>query len=437
MQFSRRLAGVATVVVVVLGLLSITSDAAASSHAHSRPRCSGRHHGKKCRVVHSRRRRRTASHKGKKKTGKPAASKPSGSTNSTAQSPGSPAGSTTPSAGSTLSTPYVPTPYAGFFSPTSIWNEQVPANAAIDPNSAGIVGNLLNQEQTETNGIATTSYGVPIYTVGPTQPTVQVTLEQGAASALLQSALDAVPLPADARPAPGTDGYLVVYQPSTDTMWEFWKLQLATSGWEATWGGEMQNVSTDPGYYRNADNLLGNPIENEQWGAPATSLPLLGGTMTIGELEAGSINHALALQLANTCQGEFVAPAQRTDGTVNPSTNSNCVPEGAHFRINPSVNLASLNLPPFVYMMAVAAQKYGIVVDDRTSGIGFRAEDPYQFEQEYGYNPYMGPEDEPGTPGALFNQWPQQLMADFPWNDLQLLQMTVRTEPDTTVYTEP
>jgi hypothetical protein len=216
-------------------------------------------------------------------------------------------------------------------------------------------------------------------------------------------------------------------------MWEFWRLSMQSDGWHASWGGRMYHVSTDPGYYRNVLDPAGNILERPWWGAPATSFALVGGVMTIKELQSGTIPHALALAMTFTCQGTFAAPAQRTDGT---DTNPNCIPEGAHFRLDPNLNLASLNLPHFIYMMAVAAQKYGIIINNRSSGFTFRGEDPLQYEQANGYNPYLGPQNQPGTPGALYDQWPSQMLRLFPWNHLQLLQMTLRTQPDMTTYVE-
>ena len=54
---------------------------------------------------------------------------------------------------------------------------------------------------------------------------VHVTLDQGPSQVDLQNAFNAVPIPRVPGRA-GTDGNLAVYQPSTDTMWEFWRLSM-------------------------------------------------------------------------------------------------------------------------------------------------------------------------------------------------------------------
>ena len=321
---------------------------------------------------------------------------------------------------------------ARFFSPSSVWNAPLAADAPLDANSSAVVANLLHQEATESLGIATTSYGVPIYTVSANQPPVHITLDQGPAQADLQDAFDAVPLPANAKPAAGTDGNLAVYQPSTNTMWEFWRLSKQADGWHAQWGGRMPNVSNNPGYYQNVVSPSGTVLERASWGTTAASFPLVAGVMTIAELQSGVIPHALGLAITNTCGGVWAWPAQRTDG-VSPEP---CVPEGAHFRLDPKLNLASLHLGHFALMMAQAAQTYGIIINNRSDGFTFRGEDPTQYEAEHGYNPYGGPDGQPGSPGALFDQWPSQILEQFPWNHLELLKMDLRAQPNTTAVTE-
>ena len=150
-----------------------------------------------------------------------------------------------------------------------------------------MVGALVEEvarERTAGNGpwINTTEDGVPILTVSETQPTVQVTLDH-APDAALTSAWSAVPLPSNAAPSEGADGFLALWQPSTDRMWEFWQLNHQEDGWHASWGGAILDVSTDPGVYGSG----AWPGAKPWWGATASSLALVGGAMTIEELSDG------------------------------------------------------------------------------------------------------------------------------------------------------
>jgi hypothetical protein len=303
-----------------------------------------------------------------------------------------------------------------FFSPTSIWNQALAAAAPVDPSSAAVVGALDNEiaaaaeAKTGQATINTSSWSVPIYTVPAEQPAVTVTLQDASKTPALQSAWDAVPLPSDAQPAAGTDKHLVVWQPSTGRLWEFWGLEDAGAGWQAAWGGAMQGVSTNPGVY-GPEAWSG---ATTGWGASASSLSIAGGLITLEDLEMGDINHALAIAIPNPRAGVYASPAQRTDGS---STEPLALPEGAHLRLDPNLDLASLHLPRLTLMIAEAAQRYGIVVRDKAGGATFYAQDP----TPTGTNPYSGPQ------GYFEGKSPSHLLASFPWSDLELLQMELHS----------
>ena len=116
--------------------------------------------------------------------------------------------------------------------------------------------------------INTREYSAPVFTVGPNQPTVHVTLDRNLPE--MQKAIDAVPIPPGAKPAAGTDKHMVIWQPATDTMWEFWRMEMRPDGWHAGAAGAMHNVSSNPGYYT-PDAWSG---AQPWWGATATGLPL-------------------------------------------------------------------------------------------------------------------------------------------------------------------
>jgi outer membrane biosynthesis protein TonB len=302
-----------------------------------------------------------------------------------------------------------PAPFR-FFAPTSFWNEWLSASAPVDPNSAAIVSALSaleTSEEAEKKGpaINTTSWSVPIYTVSASQATVRVALVN-ATSTALQSAWSAVPLPSNAKPAAGSDEHLVVWQPSTNKMWEFWGLEKPKGTWQASWGGAMGNVASDKGVY-GPEAWSG---ATTSWGASASSLPIAGGLITFEDLERGVINHALAIAVPNVRENEYASPAQRTDGAM---LGLSTLPEGAHLRLESGLDLAALHLPPFTLMLARAAQRYGIIVRDRSSNIAFYGQDPVPL----GTEPYTG------STGYFEGKSPAQLLAGFPWSHLQVLKM--------------
>jgi hypothetical protein len=96
--------------------------------------------------------------------------------------------------------------------------------------------------------------------------------------------------------------------------------------------------------------------------------------MRISELRNGVIPHALALNIPFARPNVFSYPAQRTDGT---STDPDAIPEGAHFRLDPTLDLSKLNLPPMTRTMAEAARRYGMIVRDQTGwAVAMFGEDP-------------------------------------------------------------
>ncbi|MGA2455501.1 MAG: hypothetical protein ABSG93_18490 [Solirubrobacteraceae bacterium] len=303
-----------------------------------------------------------------------------------------------------------------FFSATSFWNEAIPASAQLDPTSNEAVGAfdalIAGEQQAESGPWIDTAFdSVPIYAVPADQPTVQVELVAASPEPALQSAWSAVPLPANAQPSAGTDGELVVWQPSTDRLWEFWRLVHEPGVWQASWGGAIQNVSSSSGVY----SANAWPGAQPWWGAAASSLSIAGGLITLEDLERGQIDHALALAIPNVRAGVYASPAQRDDGK---STEPLALPEGAHLRLNPSLDLAALHLPKLTLMIAEAAQRYGIFVRDRAGNVTFFAQDPVS----------TGTEPFAGATGYFEGSYPNQLLASFPWSDLELLKMELHAK---------
>jgi hypothetical protein len=296
------------------------------------------------------------------------------------------------------------------FAADSVWNAPLPSDAALDPQSAVLSGVLrdeaLNELGTGTGPYLATKGGVPVYTVPRRARRVRVKLDVPSDfhTSLKEIFAAGVPIPATARPADNPDQSMVVWQPSTDRMWEFFRLQRRPDGWHARWGGAIRNVSLSDGRYQRSSW----PGASARWGATATSLALIGGLILTPELRSGHINHAIALSVGSARQGLYSWPAERTDG-VNPSPTA--IPEGARFRLDPTLDLSKRKMPRITRALAVAAQRYGIIVTNQTGqGLAFWAEDPTRF----GIN----------ARAAFFDGlYPTAFMRSFPWSDLQLVRM--------------
>jgi hypothetical protein len=228
----------------------------------------------------------------------------------------------------------------------------------------------------------------------------------------LQQAFDAVPIPDNAVPAQNADAHMTIWQPASDRLWEFYRARKLADGWHASWGGAIEHVSRSPGYY---DQSSWPGLSGPHWGATATSLPVIAGTMLLDELKAGQIPHALALNIPWARPKLYAWPAQRSDGK---SPDPNAIPEGARFRLDPQLDIDKLNLPPITRTIAKAAQRYGMIVRDQTGqGVSLFAENTTQNAN----NPYSSPT------GLFGGKPPNVLLRTFPWQHLQLLNMHLHT----------
>jgi hypothetical protein len=107
----------------------------------------------------------------------------------------------------------------------------------------------------------------------------------------------------------------------------------------------------------------------------------------------------------------FSWPANRSDG-YNPGNAANRIPEGTRFRLDPSVNVDTLNIKPAAKIIAKAAQKYGFVVWDKAGSISLRAQNVQSYTSMGQANPYP----------ALFSNTAEYAVLDgFPWDKLQFL----------------
>jgi hypothetical protein len=255
-------------------------------------------------------------------------------------------------------------------------------------------------------GINTTAYASPVYIAEAGTPTVQVAewdcQHKKFTDRDLAKQWQAVPVPAYAEAATGTDAEMSIYQPSTDSLWEFWQARQVNGRWQACWGGRMQNVSKNPG------------IWPTRYGTTATGLPFIGGQFTPEEIRQGEIKHALGIALVEAEHWNVISwPANRSDG-YNPKKAPNRIPEGLRFRLDPTVNVDALAMHPVGKIIAKAAQKYGFVVWDKGGAISLRALNPKSYTKLGLPDPYP----------ALFKGTPQYaILNGFPWEKLQFLPM--------------
>jgi hypothetical protein len=292
------------------------------------------------------------------------------------------------------------------FAPTSFWYTAIPANAPLHANSANFVGEFLRQKKAYygTVNLNTSAYASPVYIAQADTPATAVAFNNCQKKTFAETGLIAqwtnVPIPAVAAPADGSDAEMTIYQPSTDTLWEFWVSKKADGAWSACWGGKMNNVSANDGTW---------PLP---YGTTATGLPFLGGQITAEELARGEIRHAIGISLVDAEHfSTFSWPARRSDG-YNPAKIANRIPEGLRLRLDPAINVDALSMTPVGRIIAKAAQKYGFVVWDKAGALSLRLQNPKSYTALGKPDPY---------PALFAGKAAYAQLDGFPWERLQFL----------------
>lgn len=300
-----------------------------------------------------------------------------------------------------------PRPTGAVFAPDSFWYTPVPRSAPLHPDSAAFVQEFLRQKKAYYGNVNlnTSRFASPVYVVGPEVATVSVSewdcQHKRFTDKNLAQQWSAVPIPAYADPADGSDAEMSIYQPSSDSLWEFWRARKSEDGrWQACWGGRLDHASRSDGTFP------------QHYGTTATSLPFIGGQITPEELQRGEISHVMGISLVDVEHYTVVSwPAHRSDG-YNPQHQPHRIPEGTRLRLDPAVDVEQLKLHPVAKAIARAAQKYGFVIWDKAGAISMRLQNPKSQTARGAPDPYP----------ALFQGTPSYKILDgFPWDRLQFL----------------
>ena len=142
-------------------------------------------------------------------------------------------------------------------------------------------------------------------------------------------------------------------------------------------------------------------------GADAANFALAAGVIRPEEIAQGHIDHALAITTPDTRSRFIACPATSTDGHHN---DPNALPIGAHLQLGPSINVASLPIPGWQKVIAVALQQYGAYVVD--TGGRCRCT--------------RSPTPAAATTPGLGSGYPESSpsLADLPWGSMRVLSMT-------------
>lgn len=259
----------------------------------------------------------------------------------------------------------------GIFAPGSPWYQKLPDDTPIDPNSEVLIESLHEQAEEYFGSpgdpnltINTKSFTAPLWVSTNADPVYDIQAwncqdKPAGWEGPLVEQLEDVHLPAGFVPDESTDANVSIFNEDTDRLVEMWRArQTPEGGWEACWGGEIQDAGTSDGTFE------------VPYGASAGGMALAAYTIRHDELLDGKIEHIVGIGIPRTKEGVFSWPANRTDGR----TQGTELAMGQMLRLPADFDLDSLTLSPAARTLAEAAQDYGLIVADTSGAVAFAAE---------------------------------------------------------------
>jgi hypothetical protein len=327
---------------------------------------------------------------------------------------------------------------AVLFSPTSFWNTRLAPGQTLDPNSVQLVNNLVQQVALSGHAGVSTVYNTPPIWIPPAGTSAGPVLS--ATNCFMTSDYNPVPAGPPTVPSPpgpcnlfpytpspykwgmvpwadgifpahGSDANMVIYDPTTDTEFDFWRVTDPYPSPTAGFGGRLDSESSTDGVF---------PVP---YGASASGFALLGGLPLIREARARRINHVVAINVPELeCLSVAWAPATRGDCNHPGPYN---LWEGLRFRLPPSYNVSQelAAATPFVRTLATAAKRYGMIIANGSGDeVTMRLENPRtcllgETQPQCNYDP-----NNPWP--ALLGVAPDQMfkaLDQFPWAALEAL----------------
>ena len=241
-------------------------------------------------------------------------------------------------------------PYAD----TSPFNQEIPTGARLAANSARVVERLLGfgplQHLTAGDAGTAHDYGRPAYFNRTGDPVFSIHCTEQWGTCPIEGM--GVRIPDAARVPGGTDGHLSVVDQASGWEYDFWRVQSKPAGGgqiRIAWGGRTR--------------IDGDGLGSD---AVAARFGTLAGTLRAEELEAGTIEHALAISV-HCDSGGFVYPASHTG--------MSCSSEGLPIADAPAMGtrfqlamtpdeIDALPVPPYRKALLLAMSRYGMYVAD-------------------------------------------------------------------------
>lgn len=286
------------------------------------------------------------------------------------------------------------------------------------PDSAAVVAEIVAQSQRGKPNFNVWNWTLEPIIVPWNQPLVPVACSHDTVSGEILHL--GIPIPPGTKPTNDLDAAIAIYQPDyVDAIGrqgrydelQGLRIDPTTGAYSCNYWGRMTGVNTrtqphyvtwqysgyDPrGFATDPDSTY----EDQNWGVQGSGIPYAPGVLTLADVQRNYVDHALLLEVVDARKGARVWPAvARSDGGL---TTSNII-EGMRGRFPAGYTIPS-GLHPLCALLVQGVRDRGLVITDRTSNVlCFRAAPSI------------------GAAGYLGSAHDYDVLAGFPWQDLEML----------------
>jgi hypothetical protein len=239
-------------------------------------------------------------------------------------------------------------PACPIFPASNVWNRRVDG-LPVAANSQTMIASIGASTGLHPDFGETLSYGIPYTVVGAATPRTTVTFDYDDESDHV-----GYPIPASPRIEAGSDRHILLVERDECRLYELYAVRrVAGGGWAAGSGATW--------------DLRSNALRPAGWtSADAAGLPILPGLVRWDEVAAGEIRHAIRFT-ADETRRAYIYPARHF---ASDSTDPSLPPMGLRVRLKASFDVTSL--PPQARVIAVAMQRYGMILADNGSSWFFQ-----------------------------------------------------------------
>lgn len=232
------------------------------------------------------------------------------------------------------------------FPASNVWNRRID-DRGVASNSATMISAIGLGQGLHMDFGSYAGYGIPYQVVTSTTPRSTVTFDYDDESDHVGYPIPANPLIEGGQAATG-DRHILMVDRDDCRLYELFAARKSGGQWRAgsgaTW--DMGSNALRPAGWTSAD---------------AAGLPILPGLVRYDEVAAGTIAHALRFTTNHTRES-YIYPARHEAGE---STSSSLPPMGLRVRLKASYDTTDLS--PHARVIAVALQRYGMILADNGS----------------------------------------------------------------------